>query len=140
MKQGLISWGHAISLSPPLLLIPKPTIPKPKFPTICVTLNSVEESPATGRERRQMRKERREGKPAYNWKEEVEMQLIKKPKKRYVSWMEELNLDNLALLGPQWWVVRVSRVSGHETAERVARFMARTFPNMEFKVSVHSFE
>ncbi|KAG6433842.1 hypothetical protein SASPL_105460 [Salvia splendens] len=134
MKQGLISWSHAISISPPLLLIPRPTIPKPKFPAISVTLNSVEECPATGRERRQMRKERREGKPAYNWKEEVEMKLIKKPKKRYVSWMEELNLDNLALLGPQWWVVRVSRVSGYETAERVARLMARTFPNMEFKV------
>ncbi|KAG6437151.1 hypothetical protein SASPL_102062 [Salvia splendens] len=140
MKQGLISWRHAISISPPLLLIPGTTIPKPKFPTISVTLNSVEESPATGRERRQMRKERREGKPAYNWKEEVEMKLIKKPKKRYVSWMEELNLDNLALLGPQWWVVRVSRVSGHETAERVARLMARTFPNMEFKVYSPSFQ
>ncbi|XP_057778077.1 uncharacterized protein LOC130996812 isoform X2 [Salvia miltiorrhiza] len=129
MKLGLLSWSHATFLS-----LPFPPIPKPKYPTITVTLNSVDESPATGRERRQMRKERREGKPAYNWKEEVEMKLIKKPKKRYVSWMDELNLDNLALLGPQWWVVRVSRVSGHETAERVARLMARTFPNIEFKV------
>lgn len=68
------------------------------------------------------------------------MRLIKKPKKRYVSWMEELNLDNLALLGPQWWVVRVSRVSGHETAERTARLMARTFPDMEFKVYIPSIQ
>lgn len=67
------------------------------------------------------------------------MRLIKKPKKRYVSWTEELNLDNLALLGPQWWVVRVSRVSGQDTAERMARAMARNFPDMEFKVIVTSF-
>ncbi|KAL0338234.1 UNVERIFIED_CONTAM: hypothetical protein Sangu_1345500 [Sesamum angustifolium] len=86
-----------------------------------------------------MRNERRESKPAYNWKEEVEMRLIKKPKKRYVSWTEELNLDNLALLGPQWWVVRVSRVSGQDTAERMARAMARTFPDMEFKGKLNKF-
>ncbi|KAH6762017.1 plastid transcriptionally active 13 [Perilla frutescens var. hirtella] len=134
MKQGLLSWSHTTFVSLPFPPTLKPIIPKPKFSKITVTLNSVDESPATGRERRQMRKERREGKPAYNWKEEVEMKLIKKPKKRYASWTEELNLDTLALLGPQWWVVRVSRVSGHETAERMARLMARTFPDMEFKV------
>lgn len=135
MKQGLLSWSHTAFFPLPFSPSLKPTILKPKFPTITVTLNSVEESPATSRERRQMRKEAREGKPAYNWKEEVEMKLIKKPKKRYVSWMDELNLDTLATLGPQWWVVRVSRVSGHETAERMARLMARTFPEMEFKAS-----
>ncbi|GFP86265.1 hypothetical protein PHJA_000770300 [Phtheirospermum japonicum] len=138
MKQGLLSWSHcpypttfiSLPFSTPL----NPKTPTPKFSTITVTLNSVDESPLTGRERRQMRNERRESKPAYNWKEEVEMKLIKKPKKRYASWTEELNLDNLALLGPQWWVIRVSRVTGQETAERMARSMARNFPNMEFKV------
>ncbi|OMO66534.1 hypothetical protein CCACVL1_21098 [Corchorus capsularis] len=59
--------------------------------------------------------------------------LIKKPKKRYASWTEELNLDNLALLGPQWWLVRVSRVRGLETAEVRARTLARNFPDIEFK-------
>ncbi|KAI3474803.1 hypothetical protein Pfo_030062 [Paulownia fortunei] len=141
MKQGLLSWSHCpypTFLSLPFSTTLKPKIPKPKFSTIIVTLNSVDESPLTGRERRQMRNERRESKPAYNWREEVEMRLIKKPKKRYTSWTEELNLDNLALLGPQWWVVRVSRVSGQDTAERMARSMARNFPNMDFKVYVPS--
>lgn len=80
-----------------------------------------------------MRNERRESR-AYNWREEVEERLIKKPKKRYTSWTEELNLDNLALLGPQWWVVRVSRVSGQDTAQRLARSLVLNFPDMEFKV------
>ncbi|KAL2250444.1 uncharacterized protein LOC105174522 [Sesamum indicum] len=142
MKQGLLSWSHCpyypTFLSLPFSTTLQPRVSKPKFSTITVTLNSVDESPLTGRERRQMRNERRESKPAYNWKEEVEMRLIKKPKKRYVSWTEELNLDNLALLGPQWWVVRVSRVSGQDTAERMARAMARNFPDMEFKVYIPS--
>lgn len=64
----------------------------------------------------------------------MEERLLKKPKKRYASWTEELNLDNLALLGPQWWVVRVSRVRGQETAEVLARTLARNFPDIEFKV------
>lgn len=68
----------------------------------------------------------------------MEERLIKKPKKRYTSWTEELNLDNLALLGPQWWVVRVSRVSGQETAERMARSLARNFPNVDFKAYIPS--
>lgn len=57
-----------------------------------------------------------------------------KPKKEYRSWTEQLNLDNLALLGPQWWVVRVARVNGHETAEGLARALVRNYPNFEFKV------
>lgn len=47
---------------------------------------------------------------------------------------EELNLDKLALLGPQWWIVRVSRIRGHETADVLARLLARNFPQMDFKV------
>ncbi|KAL5991612.1 hypothetical protein ACLOJK_012521 [Asimina triloba] len=87
----------------------------------------------TAKERRRLRNERRESKAGYGWREKVEEQLIKKPKKQYVSWTEELNLDNLALLGPQWWVVRVSRVSGQWTAELIAKLLARKFPEMDFK-------
>ena len=50
-------------------------------------------------------------------------------------WTEELNLDNLARLGPQWWVVRFSRVRGLETADVLARSLARNFPDIEFKVN-----
>ncbi|ESQ49157.1 hypothetical protein EUTSA_v10021091mg [Eutrema salsugineum] len=88
----------------------------------------------TARERRQLRNERRESKSGYSWREEVEERLIKKPKKRYASWTEELNLDTLAESGPQWWVVRVSRLRGQETAQVLARALARQFPEMEFKV------
>ncbi|PIN24869.1 hypothetical protein CDL12_02383 [Handroanthus impetiginosus] len=138
MKQGLFSWSHCpyrTSLTPPFSITLKPKIHRPKFSKITVTLNSVDEGRTlTARERRQMKNEKRERKGAYNWREEVEMRLIKKPKKRHTSLAEKLNLDNLALLGPQWWVVRVSRASGHETAERMALSMARNFPNVDFKV------
>ncbi|KAG0477448.1 hypothetical protein HPP92_014289 [Vanilla planifolia] len=45
-----------------------------------------------------------------------------------------LNLDNLAKLGPQWWMVRVARVNRHEISDLLARAIARGFPDMEFKV------
>ncbi|CAI9780102.1 unnamed protein product [Fraxinus pennsylvanica] len=139
MKEGLLSWSSCSRF----LSIPSPTTVKththkPIVSTIAATIESVNESCLTAKERRQLRNERRESKPAYNWREEVEDRLIKKPKKRYTSWTEELNLDNLALLGPQWWVVRVSRVSGQETAERMARSLARNFPNVDFKVYIPS--
>lgn len=148
MEQGLLSWSpcqypaHFFFIKP-VSIFPKPkSLSRTTAATITASsstvLDSVNDDPLTGRERRQMRRERRESKPAYNWREEVEMRLIKKPKKRYVSWTEELNLDNLALLGPQWWVVRVSRVTGHEIAERMANSMALNFPDMEFKVYVPS--
>lgn len=41
-------------------------------------------------------------------------------------------------MGPQWWVVRVSRVNGHETAERMARYLARNFPAIDFQVYIPS--
>lgn len=66
----------------------------------------------------------------------MEERLLKKPKKRYASWTEELNLDTLATLGPQWWVVRVTRVRQQETAELIARLLARNFPDLPFKVYV----
>lgn len=100
-------------------------------------VNSEEGQCLTARERRQLRNERREEKVATNpnWREQVEDRLLVKPKKRYASWMEELNLDNLALLGKQWWVVKVSRVSGQDRAERIARALVRNYPEMDFKVT-----
>lgn len=59
---------------------------------------------------------------------------MKKPKKQHKSWMEDLNLDKLVLLGPQWWVVRVSRASTQATAELLAKLLVRDFPDFEFKV------
>ncbi|XP_073311115.1 uncharacterized protein [Primulina huaijiensis] len=143
MKQGLLPWNPCTFPGPTSLFLHPATTFKPKFHSpniraVAVAMNSVDESPSTARQRRQVRKEKRESKSAYNWREEVEDRLLKKPKKRYASWMEELNLDNLALLGPQWWIVRVSRVSGQDTAERMARSMARNFPSSDFKVYVPS--
>ena len=94
----------------------------------------------TARERRKLRNERRENLAAAsgNWREEVEERLMHKPRKAdKPSWKDELNLDNLSLLGPQWWVVRVSRVTGQETAERLARLLARSYPELEFKVIMY---
>lgn len=134
LKHWLLSWSPRC----PLFLPPKFSANSLKLRCagfrISATLESVNESQLTARERRKLRNERRENNPANNWREEVEEKLIKKPKKRYASWTEELNLDNLALLGPQWWIVRVARVTGHYTAERLARSLARNFPSMDFQV------
>ncbi|KAG6595370.1 nusG [Cucurbita argyrosperma subsp. argyrosperma] len=93
----------------------------------------------SARERRRLRNERRETKTT-NWREEVEERLCKKPKKEFANWTEKLNLDYLAKLGPQWWVMRVSRVRGQEIVERLARSLARNYPDLDFKIyypSVH---
>lgn len=105
----------------------------PLAPTI--VLNAAPGGELTAKERRQLRKERRESRAGdRSWREEVEERLMVKPKKEYKSWTEKLNLDNLAQLGPQWWVVRVSRVNCQETAEVLARALVRNYPNFEFKV------
>ncbi|KAJ4970337.1 hypothetical protein NE237_003436 [Protea cynaroides] len=141
MKQGLLIWSPC--RHPPVLSFP-PSLSALRIPSlrnhrtshktvISATSDSVNSEQLTARERRQLRNQRRENN-ATNWKEEVEERLLKKPKKRYASWTEELNLDNLALLGPQWWIVRVSRISSQETAERLARTLARRFPDIDFKV------
>ncbi|XXG40646.1 hypothetical protein AAC387_Pa01g1313 [Persea americana] len=104
----------------------------PPFSIISASIDSGE---LTARGRRQLRNERRESR-ATNWREEVEQRLMKKPKKKYASWTEELNLDNLALLGPQWWVIRVSRTSTQSTADQLARALARNFPGIDFKVYI----
>ncbi|XP_022745874.1 uncharacterized protein LOC111296087 [Durio zibethinus] len=141
MKQGLLLWSPC-HLSPPSfhsLSIKISTAKQtPQLPPISASLDStntqVQQQQLSAREKRQLRNERRESKAGYNWREEVEERLIKKPKKRYASRSEELNLDNLAHLGPQWWVVRVSRVRGLETAEIMARLLARNFPDFDFKM------
>lgn len=92
----------------------------------------------TARERRQLKNEKRESRAGgVGWREEVEERLLhrSKNKRKPASWTEELNLDHLARLGPQWWVVRVARVNGHETADRLARRLPRSYPSVEFKVS-----
>ncbi|XP_010256729.1 PREDICTED: uncharacterized protein LOC104597040 [Nelumbo nucifera] len=140
MKQGLLLWSPchpfrslcsfpSLSFSPPSVRIQI----RKCCAVVSANLESGNGGQLTARERRQLRNERRQSKST-NWREEVEERLLKKPKKRYASWTEELNLDNLALLGPQWWVVRVSRVTGQETAERLARSLARNFPDIDFKV------
>ncbi|KAE9447698.1 hypothetical protein C3L33_20379, partial [Rhododendron williamsianum] len=110
MKPGLLAWSphlHFLSLPTPLSLPPKRLIPV----SAAVESSVNEQSLLTARERRQLRNERRESKPGTNWKEEVENMLAEKPKEKKVPWREKLNLDKLALLGPQWWIVRVSRGS-----------------------------
>lgn len=93
----------------------------------------------SARERRKLRNERREIKTTNNWREEVEERLCKKPKKEFATWTEKLNLDYLAKLGPQWWVMRVARVRGQEIVERLARSLARNYPDLDFKVKfLHS--
>ncbi|KAL5709311.1 hypothetical protein ACHQM5_020015 [Ranunculus cassubicifolius] len=133
MKQALLLWTTPYSPSPSLLPLSSfKTLNSPK--SISATLDSINNSTLTAKERRQLRNERRESKSGTNWREEVEDRLLVKPKKKYANWKEELNLDNLANLGPQWWGVRVSRVNGQETAERLARFLIRNHPDVEFKV------
>ncbi|PSS32658.1 Transcription termination/antitermination protein like [Actinidia chinensis var. chinensis] len=141
MKHGLLTWSpgrHFLSLPASLSSASKAhlTLKPRRFVSASATTESVNEQNLSARERRQLRKERRESKPTYNWREEVEERLIQKPKKRYASWTEELNLDNLALLGPQWWVLRVPSVTAQEISERLDRSLHRNFPNMDFEVSV----
>lgn len=118
--------------SPLSFLLPSFSNPNKNPTTRPLIISACEELTARGR--RQLRKERR--RTATNWREEVEERLMKKkpPKKKYASWTEELNLDNLALLGPQWWVVRVSRTSALSMADQLARALARNFPALDFKV------
>uniref|UniRef100_A0ACD5XE35 Uncharacterized protein n=2 Tax=Avena sativa TaxID=4498 RepID=A0ACD5XE35_AVESA len=92
----------------------------------------------TGRERRLQRREARVLK-ARDWKEEVEERLIheparrqKKPVKR--TWREELNLDFLAELGPQWWLVRVSMAPGTDYVDLITKAVARRFSDVSFKI------
>ncbi|CAN6576220.1 unnamed protein product [Malus baccata var. baccata] len=142
MTQGLLPWSPCHhSLSPTSLFalpLAFPTTKNTQFPvSISATL---EPEPATSttqqltaRERRQLRNERRESKTGTSWKEEVEEKLLEKPTKKFADWKEELNLNNLAHEGPQWWIIKVSRVKGQETAQLIARQLARNYPHIDFK-------
>ncbi|KAL8143542.1 hypothetical protein V2J09_016574 [Rumex salicifolius] len=138
MQQGVVQWSRPCNCPIGLSLLYKsPTTVRLQPPGVVVKLNSLaekEEEEVTARDRRRLRNERRQSGEGINWRERVEERLIQKPKKRYTSWTEELNLDNLALLGPQWWGVRVSRASGQETADVLARLLARSYPDIEFKL------
>lgn len=149
MTQGLLLWSpcpRSLNRLLPSFHFHFP-LRNPKLAAISAALESTadaeqlpqqpppQDSQLSARERRRLRNQRRGSRAAYNWREEVEERLIKKPKKRYASWTEELNLDNLALLGPQWWIVRVSRVRGQETADLIARSLVRKFPDIDFKVN-----
>lgn len=135
MTQGLLQWS-------PCLPITIPTIKHTQLPlSISATLESTADTTQqqlTARERRQLRNERRESKAGTNWKEQVEEKLLEKPTQKFANWKEELNLNNLAREGPQWWIVRVSRVKGQETAQLIARLLARNYPHMGFKVLLTS--
>lgn len=94
----------------------------------------------TAREKRQQRRERRELR-ATDWKEEVQYRLIheparrrKKPPKR--TWREELNLDLLAELGPQWWLVRLSMAPGTDYVDLLTKAISRRYPEVPFKVTI----
>ncbi|KAL0877815.1 hypothetical protein Bca101_027521 [Brassica carinata] len=88
----------------------------------------------TVRERRQLCNEWQDSKSGYSWRKGVEERLIEKLKKRYASWTQELNLITLAESNQQWWVIRVSRVCGHETAQVLGRALSHQFPEMEFTI------
>lgn len=135
MKQGLLPWRspcqchHSLSLLSSSIPL---SIPTTKLSRLSIITANTQE--LTARERRRLRNERRENNATTNWREQVEEKLMKKPKKRYKSWTDELNLDNLADLGPQWWVIRVARIRALETAETIARLLAKNFPDIDFKV------
>ena len=131
MNQGLLQWRSHCLLSSS---IPLSSIPRTR---LIISANNAQqqqqEQELSAREKRQLRNERRASN-SINWREQVEERLIKKPKKRFATWTEELNLDTLAKLGPQWWVVRVGRVRTVDTAELLARLLARNFPEIDFQV------
>ncbi|KAK1412411.1 hypothetical protein QVD17_33643 [Tagetes erecta] len=92
------------------------------------------QSPVTKKEEREVRNVKREQKRGYNWREDVEEILLQKPKKQFNSWKEELNLDKLSELGPQWWILKVSRAKGKDTVQRMMQALHKNFPDAEFQV------
>jgi hypothetical protein len=123
----------------------------PSPPSVSVSLSATASSDGggagddcelTAREKRQQRRERRELR-ATDWKEEVQDRLIheparrrKKPPKR--TWREELNLDLLAELGPQWWLVRVSMAPGTDYVDLLTKAISRRYSEVPFKVTICS--
>ncbi|KAF3448881.1 hypothetical protein FNV43_RR09597 [Rhamnella rubrinervis] len=138
MTQGLQLWGlchHFLFLhsSPPPSFTTHRTKLTPPL-SISATLESTSTNQElTARERRRLRNERRESKAGSSWKEEVEEKLLKSPRRG-----SRLGLRSSTLIP---LLVRVLnggssgfRVRGQETAELIARQLARNFPQMDFKV------
>ncbi|KAI7731885.1 hypothetical protein M8C21_032249 [Ambrosia artemisiifolia] len=88
----------------------------------------------TPKEKREVRHLKRDEKRSYNWREDVEEKLLQKPKKQFNSWKEELNLDKLSELGPQWWILKVSRARGKDTVERMMQALHKNYPDAHFEV------
>ncbi|KAL7612509.1 uncharacterized protein LOC111916013 [Lactuca sativa] len=134
-QELLLSWRRPCLPFP--TTITKPTNVGVVFQPIRATLQtSVDEKAEilTAKEKRELRNVKREENKSYNWREDVEERLLKKPKKQFNSWKEELNLDKLAVMGPQWWIVKVSRAKGKDTVERMMQALAKNFPDAEFQV------
>lgn len=140
MKQGIL----LLQRCPCFPSLPSPSIsfqiPASKHPRLSITASissaNAPQQELTAKERRQLRNQRRELNAGYNWREQVEDRLIKKPKTVLPTAGEARNLDNLADLGPQWYVVRVARVDSHLTADLIAKLLARDYPDLEFKVNL----
>lgn len=100
---------------------------------VCLATSKAAET-LSARERRRLRNERREeaksSKPS--WREEVEQKLSQR-KKKPKSWMEEMNLDNLAVQGVQWWMLLVPRNSERLVAEDLSKAFPSEFPDIEFQ-------
>lgn len=141
MNQGLLQWSRCYPTS--LSSSTSSSIPfSPKFrhiTLISATLNSSiedeEHQKLPARERRKLRNERRE-QNAINRREEQETRLADKRKKMNASWVADLNLGNLAPLGPRWWIVRVTRGIFEYKAESLARALSKNYPDMEFKTYI----
>ncbi|KAL4581271.1 hypothetical protein LXL04_017482 [Taraxacum kok-saghyz] len=132
-QELLLSWRPRVCLPFP---ISKPKPINVLVQPIRATLQaSIDEKTIglTAKEKRELRNVKREENKSYNLREDVEEKLLKKPKKQFNSWKEELNLDKLAVLGPQWWIVKVSRARGKDTVERMMYGLAKNFPDAEFK-------
>lgn len=142
---------NALSLFPPTCVILLPSSRLPPYslntskckvqPVVCSATSKAAsvggpESTETlsARERRRLRNERREeaknSKPS--WREEVEEKLSQR-KKKPKSWMEEMNLDNLAVHGVQWWMLVVPRNSERVAADDLSKTFPSEFPDVEFQ-------
>ncbi|CAN1853489.1 Transcription termination/antitermination protein NusG, partial [Linum perenne] len=141
MKDGVVlQWSssryycHRNPLAPPSLSFPvNKRICLPLIRASTMEEHTQQEQQLTAKERRKLRNQRRESKFGYSWREEVEERLSKKTKKNLTRKKDELSLDRLAELGPQWWGLKTAMTRGHLTANVVARSLALKHPELEFK-------
>ncbi|CAN0879826.1 Transcription termination/antitermination protein NusG [Linum grandiflorum] len=137
MNEGLVlHWSssryycHRNPLAPPSLSFPGTKRICPPL----IRASATEEQQLTAKDRRQLRNQRRESKSGYSWREDVEERLSMKTKKDVTRKKDELSLDRLARLGPQWWGLKTAMSRGHVTADVVAKSLARKYPELEFKM------